>query len=371
MRIGLVGGGSGGHFYPLIAVAQELIEHSEQPELVYYGPEPYNAELLATYNIRFSRVPAGKVRRYFSLRNVFDGFKTFWGVLVALVKLYADFPDVILTRGSYASVPVVLVAWFYRIPVVVQESDVKPGRANRLAGRFAQYIATSWVPTAEYFKAERVALTGIPLRRELQTELTEPHALLGVPEDLPFLYVTGGSLGAERINTLILNSLDELLPYMRIYHQAGDLHAEQVSHAARELLKDKPEFLERYYVVGTADAATVHALYSAADLIITRAGTTTLYEIALHNKPAIVIPIPEDVSHDQRTNAYTYARNGAAIVIEEHNLTEHLLQTQVLSILNDVAAYQDMQAAAAHIGTTNAAATISNVLIQIGHEHGS
>ena len=367
----MVGGGSGGHFYPLIAVAQELYENPEQPELIYYGPEPYNADLLRTYKIRFSRIPAGKVRRYFSLYNITDAGKTAWGFLVALVKLYWHYPDVILTRGSYASVPVVLAAWFYRIPVVVQESDVKPGRANRLAGRFAQYVATAWVPTAEYFAADRVALTGIPIRRELKTQITDPHSLLGIPEDLPLLYVTGGSLGAERINTLILNSLDELLPYIRIYHQAGDMHAEQVRHTARELLKDRPELLERYYVVGTADAPTIHALLAAASLVITRAGTTTLYEIALHNKPSIVIPIPEDVSHDQRTNAYTYARNGAAMVIEERNLTEHLLQTQVLSILGDVTAYQDMQAATANIASADAAVTISNVLMQIGHEHGS
>ena len=371
MRIALIGGGSGGHFYPLIAVAQELREHPESPELYYYGPEPYNADLLAVYNIRYSRIPAGKVRRYFSILNIFDAFRTFGGILVAIVKLYWHYPDVILTRGSYASVPVVLAAWFYRIPVVVQESDVKPGRANRLAGRFAKYIATSWAPTAEYFPAERTALVGIPIRRELQTELPNAHEVLGIPRDLPLIYVTGGSLGAERINTLILNSLNELLPHMRIYHQAGDAHVEQVRKTARELLRDRLDLLENYYVIGTADAATVHALLSAARIVITRAGTTTLYEIALHQKPAVVIPIPEDVSHDQRINAYTYARNGAANVIEERNLTEHLLQTELFSMLTDVDAYRSMQAATADIATTTAAATIAMALIQIGHEHGS
>lgn len=371
MRIGLVGGGSGGHFYPLIAVAQELSERVENPELYYYGPEPYNTELLQTYNIRFSRVPAGKVRRYFSVLNVLDTFRTFWGLLVALAKLYWHYPDVILTRGSYASVPIVLAAWFYRIPIVVQESDVKPGRANRLAGRFAKYIAISWAPTAEYFKSKPTALTGIPIRREIRQEHPSPHQALGIPNDLPLLYVTGGSLGAERINTLILNSLDELLPHMRIYHQTGDTHIETVKKTARELLKNKPQLLEYYYAVGTANATTVNALLSAARIVITRAGTTTLYEIAIHKKPAIVIPIPEDVSHDQRTNAYTYARNGAAVVIEERNLTEHLLQTELFSMLTDVDAYRNMQAATQEIADTNAAVIISEALLRIGQEHGS
>lgn len=371
MRIGLVGGGTGGHFYPLIAVAQELLEQTEEVELIYYGPEPYNVDLLEQYQIHFSRVPAGKLRRYFSPLNVLDSFRTAYGILVSLVKLFIDYPDVILTKGSYTSVPVLLVAWFYRIPVVVHESDVKPGRANKIAGRFAQYIAISWAPTAEYFNPERIALTGIPIRREVQQTLPDAKQALGIPDDLPLIYVTGGSLGAERINTLILNSLDELLPYARIYHQAGDAHADRVRQTARELMKHRPGLLEQYYVVGTVDAQTVNALLSAARIVITRAGATTLYEIALHQKPAVVVPIPEEISHDQRTNAYTYARNGAAIVIEEHNLTEHLLQTELFNMLNDAEAYHAMQVAAADLAITTAATTISNALIQIGHEHGS
>ena len=371
MRIGMVGGGTGGHFYPLIAVAQEFHKHSPLPELYYYGPEPYNQELLKQHNIKFSYIPAGKVRRYFSWLNFLDAFRTFYGIFVAIGRLYIHYPDVILSKGSYTSVPVLIAAWFLRIPVVVHESDAVPGRANRLAGRFARYIAISWAPTFEYFDDSRTALTGIPIRHELQYELPNAHEALGIPNDNPLLYVTGGSLGAERINTLILNSLDELLPHMRIYHQVGDAHEEQVRHTARELLKHRPELLEQYYVVGSVDAPTVNALLSAARIVITRAGATTLYEIALHQKPAVVIPIPEDVSHDQRTNAYTYARNGAALVIEEHNLTEHLLQTELFTMLTDVDAYRSRQAAAANIATTSAAAAIRKVLIQIGHEHGS
>lgn len=371
MIIGFVGGGSGGHFYPLIAVAQELVTREEKPELLYFGPESYDTTLLAQYNIRYVRIPAGKVRRYFSFHNVIDGVKTSWGIIVAIWKLYWYYPDVIFSKGSYTSVPVLLAAWFLRIPVVIHESDVRPGRANRLAGKFAKYIAISWAPTREYFDPSRTALTGIPIRRELQTPTPNPHEALGIPNDLPLLYVTGGSLGADRINTLILNSLRSLLPHMRIYHQTGPLHEAQVRQTARELLDDHPELLEQYYVAGTVDAATMNALLSAARIVITRAGTTTLYEIALHQKPAVVIPIPEEISHDQRTNAYTYARNGAATVIEERNLTEHLLQTELFTMLTDVDKYRAMQQAATDIAATAATTTISDVLLKIGYDHKS
>lgn len=371
MRIGLVGGGTGGHFYPLIAVAEVLQDHAEQPEMLYFGPSPYDPELLQKHGIKYVYCPAGKLRRYFSLQNVIDIFRTIGGVFSAIGKLYRYYPDVIFSKGGYTSIPILVAARLLRIPVVIHESDVLPGRANKFADSFAQYIAISWPETAEHFPAEKTALTGIPIRRALQQPTTNPHQQLGVPQDMPLLYVTGGSLGAERINVLILNSLTTLLPHVRIFHQTGEAHEEHVKRTARELLVDQPDLLNRYYVVGKTDGDTVTALLDAASMVITRAGSTTLFEIALHGKPAIVIPIPEEISHDQRSNAYAYARTGAALVIEEHNLTPHLLQTELFNILQNTEQYQAMQQATQKITTGNAANTIANSLISIGHEHGS
>ncbi len=371
MRIGFVGGGTGGHFYPLIAVAEVLIQNPEKPDLYYFGPTPYAPELLEAYNITFVRCPAGKLRRYFSLLNVVDVFKTGFGIFVAIWKLYWYYPDVIFSKGGYTSVPILLAARFLRIPVVIHESDVQPGRANRLAKKFARYIAISWAESAEYFPGERTALTGIPIRQHLLHADPDAHANLGIPNDAPLVYVTGGSLGAERINTLILNSLNELLPHVRIFHQTGSNNEEYVKQTARELLVDRPDWLERYYVAGTIPANTVNSLLSAASIVISRAGSTSLYEIGVHGVPAIIIPIPEEISHDQRSNAYTYARTGGAVVIEEHNLTEHLLETELLHMLQDTARYQEMSAAAKAAVPTGGAAAISEALLQIGHEHGS
>ncbi len=371
MRIGFVGGGTGGHFYPLIAVADVLNEHPDQPELYYFGPSPYEAELLNNRGITYIYCPAGKLRRYFSIQNFFDIFRIISGIFLAVIKLFRIYPDVIFSKGGYTSIPILIAARFLRIPVVIHESDAKPGRANAYAKKFARYVAISWPDSAQYFPADRTALTGIPIRKGLLRPNENPYQALGIPSDLPLIYVTGGSLGADRINTLILNSLNELLPYVRIFHQTGPQHEENVIRTARELLSDTPELKDRYYAVGKTNAQTVANLLSAATIVITRAGSTTLFEIALYQKPAIVIPIPEEVSHDQRTNAYAYARNGAAMVMEERNLTEHLLQTELLSILQDAPRYKEMQAATQSIATTDAAEKIANILISIGHEHGS
>lgn len=369
MKIAFVGGGSGGHFYPLMAVAEELSASEHKIQQYYIGPDPYNKELLDQHNVKFIHCPAGKLRNYKSAKNFLDIFVTIYGVFVALFKVFSLYPDVIFSKGGYTSVPVLIAARFFFIPVVIHESDAVPGRANKLAAPFARYIAIAHDDAAQYFPEHKTALVGIPLRKELSLAYDNPFAELGIPSDKPLLYVTGGSLGAERINNVIIRSLTELLPNYRIFHQAGNDVAE-VKLAAQKLLENSP-LQDSYYVEGTVSAKTVSLLMSAATVIVTRAGSTTLFEIAQHKKPAIVIPIPEDVSRDQRSNAYAYARSGAALVIEEHNLAPHLLTQEINSIINDPERYKKMSAAAGTISFPEAARKIADILIQIGKEHGS
>jgi len=370
MRIVLVGGGTGGHFYPLIAVAEELNSILPEAELFYMGPNPYNAAALAENDIKFIACPAGKLRRYFSLANIVDIFQVIGGFFVAWYKLFFMYPDVIFSKGGYTSVPILLAARFYRIPVVIHESDSKPGRANLLARKFARYIGVAYASAATYFPPEKTALVGIPIRRSVRSVHPNPFGVLGVTPDRPIIYITGGSLGAMRINNLMLNSLTSLLPHFTIFHQTGPTEEASVIQTAQALITDKA-LLANYYVQGTLSAEMVSALLEASSLIITRAGSTTLFEIALHGKPAIVIPIPEEISHDQRTNAYAYARSGAATVLEEGNLTPYLLTNEIQSIMSDQAKYTQMSQAAFALAAPEASATVANTLIGIGQEHGS
>ena len=371
-RIVLVGGGSGGHFYPLIAVAERLNDHKragEDIELIYMGPEPYDLDALAKNDIRFVRCPSGKQRKYFSILNFLDFFKVIYGLCVAILKLFVLYPDVILSKGSYTSVPVTIAAFLLRIPVVVHESDTKLGSANRLASRFARYVAISFDEVAEYLPQDKVALTGIPIRKVLQTEPNEPLLELGLPTDRPLIFVTGGSLGAERLNNLILESLDELLPDFTILHQVGAKHEEKIAQTAASLIQNI-DLLEHYFVKGSLDAEDMNLALSAASLVISRAGTGTIYEIAQKGKPSILIPIPEEISHDQTTNAYAYARTGAASVLEEGNLEDGLLQAEIHRIMGDPTAYSQMSASARGFAKQDAAGSIAATLLGIAHEHG-
>lgn len=373
MRIVLTGSGSGGHFYPLMAIAEALREEATArslmlPELYLMAPDPYDSGSLFAHDITYVHVPAGKVRRYLSVRNITDAAKTFWGTLVALWKLFVLYPDVVMSKGSYTSLPVIIAAFLLRIPIVIHESDARPGRANRIAAPVARRILTAYEKTNEYFSgtAERV---GIPIRKNL----AEPYdgdlqRDLGFTPDTPLIFVIGGSQGAERVNDLIITALDELLPEYTIFHQTGEDHLQIVTETAYALTKDR-SLLERYHARGFLDATAMSAAYSTAALVLSRAGSTSIYEIALHAKPSILIPIPEEISHDQRTNAYEYARTGAASVMEERNLTPHLLAAEIRRIMSDQAVQAQMQHAARSFVPPRAAETIAGMLIEIASEH--
>jgi UDP-N-acetylglucosamine--N-acetylmuramyl-(pentapeptide) pyrophosphoryl-undecaprenol N-acetylglucosamine transferase len=370
-RIVLVGGGSGGHFYPLIATAERLNDYRARGydmELYYFGPDPYNASVLEENGITYVHCPSGKKRKYFSLLNYLDLFKLAYGIFVAIGKLYMIYPDVIFSKGGYTSVPVTIAGFLLRIPIVIHESDTKPGTANKLAAKFARYIAISFDDVASYFPHDKIALTGIPLRKALLSPIENPLQALGLPGDRPLLFVTGGSLGAERLNDLVLESLDELLPHYAILHQTGADHESTVMQTAASLITNT-DLLEHYYVRGTLTASEMNLALSAASLVVSRAGSGTIYEIAHKGKPSIIIPIPETVSHDQKTNAYAYARSGAASVLEEHNFADGLLASEITRIMNDPGTYSAMATAAAGFAQTDAAKAIADTVVGIAEEH--
>jgi UDP-N-acetylglucosamine--N-acetylmuramyl-(pentapeptide) pyrophosphoryl-undecaprenol N-acetylglucosamine transferase len=372
MRIVLVGGGTGGHFYPLIAIAEAIRDRDQalvkQTELYYIGPEEYDRESLAQLNIKYTFCPAGKVRRYFSPLNFFDSFKTFVGIVIACKKLYWLYPDVVMSKGGYTSIPVVLAAWFLKIPIVIHESDATPGRANKIGSHFARYIGISFANTADYFDNKKTALIGIPIRKIFNANNPRAKEILNVSSDKQIVFVTGGSSGAERINNLILDSLDELLPNYTLIHQAGEKHVDNVIKSAGSLIIDR-NLLDRYFVFGHMTGEQFAAAQHSADIIISRAGSGTIAEISIMGKPSILIPIPEDISHDQRSNAYAYAKQGGAIVIEEKNLSDSLLTAQITEILTDKNLYNQMAASAKTFTQPDSAYRLADTLLGIASEH--
>ena len=367
MRIMLVGGGSGGHFYPLIGIAEVLERATEKPRLYYAGPDPYDAASLERTGISFVYIPAGKRRRYFSLRNYVDIFKTLFGFFLALIKLYVIFPDVIVSKGGYTSVPVILAAAFYRIPIIVHESDAVMGSANKLAARFARTIVLTYAETPIAAHTD-VRVLGIPIRSALLPSASVPPSASGLDGSRPVLLIIGGSQGAVRINELIFDSLDELLPTYDIIHQTGKENYELAVLTAEKLIPD-PELRKHYHLVPFLSAEELKSAYQQAKLVISRAGTTSIYEIALHGKPSIIIPIPEEVSHDQRKNAYAYARFGGTTVMEESNLTDSLLQAEIERIMQNEELYSRMAEGARSFAKEDAAEKIAALVLERAHEH--
>lgn len=372
MRLVLVGGGTGGHFYPLMAIAESLRERESSLgtpiELFYIGPDPYKAEALAAHNIKYVYCPAGKNRLYRSVLNYLDFFRAAWGVLVAFYQLLKLYPDAVMSKGGYTSVPVTFAAMLLRIPVVVHESDAVPGRANLLAARFAHTIAIAHPEAAEHFKNKNVVESGMPVRRTFRSPINNPHEVIGIPNDRPVILVTGGSSGAERLNNFTLASLPRLLPFYTVIHQVGDANLEKVSSSASALVTDK-DLLSRYYVFGHLPEKSFAAALQSASLVISRAGSTTLFEIAAAGKPSIIVPIPEDISRDQRSNAYAYARATGAVVLEERNLSDDLLVAEIDRILKDPAVGKEMVEGAKSLTAAEGAYKLADILIALGKEH--
>lgn len=373
MKILFTGGGSGGHFYPIISVAQEIAALSKEnrlvtPQLFFMAPTPYNAGVLFDNNIIYKKNYAGKLRIYFSILNFFDFFKTGWGIFTSLLDVFTIYPDVVFAKGGYASFPVLFAARFLRIPVIIHESDAVPGRVNLWAGKFATRIAVSYEEAAKFFPADRVAVTGNPIRRELSEPLKEgAHEFLKLSTTIPTILVMGGSLGAQIINDSVIDALPELLKRFQIIHQTGKDNFEYVATRTDSVLSNNPAAV-RYKPFGYLNVLAMRMAAGAADIIISRAGSS-IFEIATWGVPSIIIPITDSNGDHQRKNAYAYARNKACSVIEESNLTSHILASEVSRIFDDRKTYESMKEGAKAFVKPDAARAIAKEILSIALKH--
>lgn len=371
-------GAAGGHFYPLIAIAESLEEIVTErrlvsPQLFYLSDKPNDEQTLFASNLTFIRIPAGRLRRYFSIQNFTDAFVTLHGFFVALFTLFRLYPDVVVSKGSYASVPVVLAASLLRIPIIIHESDATPGRANILAATRATRIAVAYDSSIEFFPLKtrsKIARVGIPIRKVLRTlpDRAESVSLLGLDTSVPTILVLGGSSGALRINDTVVDTLAELVSFANVIHQTGKKHIDAVTSRSTVVLSGS-KFSARYHPHAYLSADQLRTAAAAADIVVSRAGATSIAEISLWGKPAILIPIPESVSHDQRTNAYAYTHTGAAVVIEEANLTAHMLLSEIRTIATNPSQLASMSAHAAGFANPEAARMVAEEIVRIGLSH--
>lgn len=370
LRVLLSGGGTGGHIYPLVSVAEELqaigAEHGVAIAIFYAGSPGQFRGVLAEQGIPVATVLSSKLRRYFSLLNVLDIPKFFVSVFQALFHLFWIMPDVLFSKGGPGSLPVVLAAWFYRIPVLIHESDAVPGRANLWAARFAKRIGVSFLSTQEYFGERNVALVGNPIRTFLLKDRDNQEfskRYFGFTPDEPMLLVLGGSQGSTRINEFILNSLELLIRDFQILHQVGAKNFDEIKREAEFLMKDfHPEERARYKPVAYFKEDIKEALVGA-DLVVSRAGAGSIFEIAAFGKPSILVPLQEGA--DQRANAYEYAKTGGAVVLDEQNLLPNVFASQLKKIFGAPQKLKGMAEAASQFARPNAARLIAEGLVEL------
>lgn len=374
MKILFTGGGTGGHFYPIIAVAEAISdlaisEGFPEPQLYFASDNPIDAAMLLEKRLQYVEVGAGKRRTYASIQNVIDSFKTFFGIFVALWKLFRIYPDVVFGKGGYASFPIIFAARILRIPVVIHESDSVPGRVNAWAGKFARYVAVSYPDAAAAFPhQDRVAYTGQPIRKDLLKPVdVDVRQSFNLPQDKPIILVLGGSQGAQAINDVLIDILPTLLNDAIVIHQAGEANLEWVRMRATGAIGEHPN-AANYMPYGHIDSQTLRAFGAASSIVVSRAGST-IFEIAMWGKPSILIPLPLAHGDHQRVNAYAYTRTGASIVLEQSNLKSSILNTTIWKILNDAHRVEEMSAAARSFFVPDAPVKIARALLSIASSH--
>lgn len=373
MKIIFTGGGTGGHFYPIIAIVEAIQRIAKEKklfaiEMYFFGPTPYNQGILYDHNIKYKKVIAGKIRGYFSLLNFLDLFKTAWGALGAFLDVFDVFPDVVFSKGGYGSFPTVLAARLLRIPVFIHESDSAPGRVNKWAGKFATRIAVSYKETSAYFKEGKVAYTGQPVLTERLEPITN-HAFefFDFDKNIPTIFVLGGSQGAEVINNAILDALPDLVKDFQIIHQTGGNNLTVMKESVAAILLENPN-KHRYKPFGYLNSLEMRMAAGASSLVISRAGST-IFEVASWGLPSIIIPITSSNENHQIKNAFAYAHAGACSVLQEENLKTHILLAEIRRILGSEEIINKMKEGAKNFFKPGAADQIARELITIALAH--
>ncbi len=306
-KILLTGGGTGGSVTPLLAIAEGLRARSEAGEynFLWVGTEGgLEREMAEQEGIAFKSIPAGKWRRYFSLKNFSGIFLTAAGFVRSLRLIRKWHPELILSAGSFVSVPVVWAGWLLRVPVVIHQLDARPGLANRLMAPCARAITVTFEKSLKDY-GRKAVWTGNPIRPRLYEKYLEHRAKIKDDGSLPVVLVMGGGTGAAFINRLVEESIGEISNWCEVIHITGKNRSGEKIEA------------DNYQSYEFLNLDELSWAYAAADFVITRAGIGALTELSALGKPCIIIPMPG--SH-QEDNAQVFHEQRAALVLKQDEL---------------------------------------------------
>lgn len=320
-RIILTGGGTAGHVTPNIALLPRLKELGYDIQYIgsYTGIEK---ELIEPFGIPYHGISSGKLRRYFSVQNFTDPFRVLKGFREAHKLIRQLKPDVIFSKGGFVSVPVVLAGKRCKVPVIIHESDMTPGLANKIAIPSAAKVCCNFPETLKSLPEGKAVLTGSPIRQELLSgNKIAAMDMCHFTSDKPVILVIGGSLGAVAVNNAVREALTELLKDFQIIHLCGKGKMD-------ESLKDVEGYCQFEYIKNE-----LRNLFALADIVISRAGANAICELLALHKPNLLIPLSANASRgDQILNARSFERQGFSLVLEEEQLTKETLLNAVKTL---------------------------------------
>lgn len=348
-KIILTGGGTAGHITPNIALLPALKEAGF--DIKYIGSKKgMEAELIKAQAIPYEGISSGKLRRYFDLKNFSDPFRVLKGLFEAkkIIKNYA--PNIVFSKGGFVSVPVVMAAAFLKIPVIIHESDITPGLANKIASKFATKICTNFPETLKYLPKNKAILTGSPIRQELLNGDKEAARKITGFDDKPTLLIIGGSLGSVIVNTAIRKSLDDILKEFNIIHICGKGNVD-------ENLLGKAGYLQYEYV-----DKELKDFFALSDIVVSRAGANTICELLALRKPNLLIPLSGAASRgDQILNAESFENSHYSKVIEEESLPNISLSEEISELYKN---REEYISAMSRSDTSNGVENIINLIKQ-------
>ncbi len=369
MKILFAGGGTGGHTYPILAIARQLKKIEPSIDLYFMGPKSESVpEIFKSENIKIKKISSGKMRRYGgigpSMSNFIDiFFKIPLGIIQSFFYIFFLSPDLILSKGGYGAIPPTIAARLLRVPIFLHESDIAPGLANRFLSKFALEIFISF-PNTEFFPVEKIILVGNPVRNTISVppSLEEIIKNLELKGGKPVISIMGGSQGSERVNDLILQILPQLLSKFEIIHQCGEKNYKNLS-VESDFLVPK-EMKDYYHLFPFLNETQLRCAYHASEIIISRSGSGSIFEIAAVKKPSIMIPLSESAQNHQSKNAHSYSDFGCALVIEEDNLTPHFFLQKIIALMKNTSVRENMKNRSGRFAKPRSAEIIAQYIVE-------
>ncbi len=355
-RIVISGGGTGGHIYPAIGIAKELIQLDAETEVVFIGgADRLESTLVPQHGFRFLPISVAGFPRKLTWRWIPVVYKVCSGFVKSLWMLKSLKPSIVVGTGGYVCGPVLFAAVLLNIPTVIQEQNAAPGLTNRILARWAKAIYLAFETAGTHFPTEKTTVLGNPIRRTIgEAERTrETYDSLGLDPERKTVFVMGGSQGAQAINQNVMDALDDLAPFnqhLQFVHQTGKADYEVVK--ARYQQSSLRHLVQPYF-------DPIETIYSIADLMVCRAGGMTIAEITACGIPAIFIPLPTAAGDHQRLNAQAIAEAGGGVVLDQRTLTGHKLAEEIIRIIDNPEEQQGMANQSRQLGNPHAGEEIA------------